>query len=399
MLVDLRKFCRLDRVRFVPSKTVSQFPPMGTLFLQASADKLQVHNGRDDIAKHDTLDSIYAMVEPGFEIGYALSSEEHGPRELVAQARRAEEVGFAFALISDHFHPWTDRQGQSPFVWSVIGGIAEATTRLRLGTGVTCPLMRTHPAIIAHAAASATAMMPGRFFLGLGTGENLNEHILGKHWPEPDVRLEMLEEAVGLIRLLWGGETVSHRGRYYTVENARIYSRPPEPPPVMIAGSGRKSSALAGKIGDGYIGTKPDQEAVQLFENAGGRGKPRYGQITVCWAADEAAARKTAHEIWPNAGIPGELRQELKLPAHFEQAAATVSEDDVAKVIVCGPDPQRHLDQIRTYQDAGFDHIYVHQVGKDQEGFFRFYADEIMPRLGRIRPERQVAGTQAARRR
>src|SRR5881275_3584295 len=164
------------------------------------------------------------MVEPGFEIGYALSSEEHGPRELVAQARRAEEVGFAFALISDHFHPWTERQGQSPFVWSVIGGIAEATTRLRLGTGVTCPLMRTHPAIIAHAAASVTAMMPGRFFLGLGTGENLNEHILGKHWPPIQLRQEMLREAVKILRLLWRGGNQSYYGKYYTVENAEIFS-------------------------------------------------------------------------------------------------------------------------------------------------------------------------------
>jgi coenzyme F420-dependent glucose-6-phosphate dehydrogenase len=370
---------------------------MGPLLLESLPGKVLIHNGSDDIANPDTLNGITEVVGQGLEIGYALSSEEHGPRELVAQARRAEEVGFTFALISDHYHPWTDRQGQSPFVWSVIGGIAEATTRLQLGTGVTCPLMRTHPAVIAQAAATAAAMMPGRFFLGLGTGENLNEHILGEHWPEADVRLEMLEEAVGLIRLLWGGETVSHRGRYYTVENARIYSRPPQPPPIMIAGSGRKSSTVAGKLADGYIGTKPDEDAVRLFENGGGLGKPRYGQITVCWAPDEAAARKTAHEIWPNAGIPGELKQELKLPAHFEQAVETVSEDDVAKLIVCGPDPERHLQQIRTYRDAGFDHIYIHQVG-DQEGFFRFYADEILPRL-EVRPEQRALRPKAAQRR
>jgi coenzyme F420-dependent glucose-6-phosphate dehydrogenase len=323
-----------------------------------------------------------------FEIGYALSSEEHPPRDLLAQARRAEETGFRFALISDHFHPWTDRQGQSSFVWSVIGGIAQATSRLSLGTGVTCPLMRIHPAVIAQAAATAAAMMPGRFFLGVGSGENLNEHILGDHWPEADVRLEMLEEAVSLIRRLWEGETLSHRGRYYRVENARIYSRPDQPPPILVAGSGKKATALAGRIGDGFIGTKPDAEVVKSFEDAGGRGKPRYGQMTVCWAADEAAARKTAHAVWPTAGMPGELSQELKLPAHFEQVAQTVSEEDVAKVIVCGPDPQRHLDRIHEYQKAGFDHVYVHQVGADQEGFFRFYQREVLPRF---QPARSVA--------
>jgi coenzyme F420-dependent glucose-6-phosphate dehydrogenase len=320
-----------------------------------------------------------------FEIGYALSSEEHGPGDLVAQARRAEETGFHFALISDHFHPWTDSQGQSPFVWSVIGGIAQTTSRLSLGTGVTCPLMRIHPAVIAQAAATAAAMMPGRFFLGVGSGENLNEHILGDHWPEADVRLEMLEEAVDLIRRLWGGETLSHRGRHYTVENARIYTRPEQPPPILVAGSGKKATALAGRIGDGFIGTKPDADAVKSFENAGGQDKPRYGQMTVCWAGDEATARRTAHAIWPTAGMPGELSQELKLPAHFEQVAQTVSEEDVAEVIVCGTDPQRHLDRIQEYRQAGFDHVYIHQVGPDQEGFFRFYQREVLPRLEPLR--------------
>src|SRR5881227_3193228 len=182
------------------------------------------------------------MVEPGFEIGYALSSEEHGPRELVAQARRAEEVDFAFALISDHFHPWTDRQGQSAFVWSVIGGIAQATSRLRLGTGVTCPTIRIHPAIVAQAAATAAAMMPGRFFLGVGSGENLNEHILGDRWPFPDERIEMLEEAIEVIRQLWEGGYQTHRGRHYRVEKARIYTLPEELPPIAVAAAGRTAA-------------------------------------------------------------------------------------------------------------------------------------------------------------
>jgi G6PDH family F420-dependent oxidoreductase len=324
------------------------------------------------------------MTNSGFEVGYSLSSEEHDPVALVKQAQRAEAAGFSFAMISDHFHPWTDRQGQSPFVWNVIGAIATVTSRLRLGTGVTCPLIRVHPAVIAQAAATSAAMMPGRFFLGVGTGENLNEHILGRHWPEPEVRLEMLEEAVGVIRRLWSGDLVSHRGRHYTIENARIYTRPPEPPPILVAASGRKAAALAGRMGDGIISTTPDAEALKLFSASGGEGKPRYGQITVCWAANEATARRTAHEFWPTAALAGGLRQELPLPSHFEQAAATVREDDVAREIVCGPDPEAHLDQIRAYRDAGFDHIYIHQIGPDQEGFFGFYQRELAPRLASL---------------
>lgn len=318
------------------------------------------------------------------EIGYSLSSEEHEPGALVAHAGRAEEVGFSFALISDHFHPWISRQGHSPFVWTVIGGIAQVTSRLSLGTGVTCPLIRTHPAVIAQAAATAAAMMPGRFFLGVGSGENLNEHVVGTHWPEADVRLEMLEEAVQVIRLLWRGDEVSHRGRHYMVENARIYTRPSEPPPIYVAGSGKKSAGIAGKIGDGYVGTAPNQEAIAAFESAGGRGKPKYGQLTICWAEDERQARKTAFELWPTAGLNGELTQELKLPTHFEQAVKPLKEQDVADKVVCGPRAEAYLEQINQYAEAGYDHIYLHQIGPDQEGFFRFFERELKPVLGRL---------------
>jgi G6PDH family F420-dependent oxidoreductase len=313
------------------------------------------------------------------EIGYALSSEEHAPNQLVKNARRAEEVGFTFALISDHFHPWVSGQGHSPFVWSVIGAIAHATERLRLGTGVTCPLIRIHPAIIAHAAATAAAMMPGRFFLGLGTGENLNEHILGDRWPPYEVRREMFEEAVEIIRLLWQGGEQSYHGAYYTVENARLYTLPDQPPPIMIAAGGPQAAELAARIGDGLIRTSPEAEVVKGFEKAGGARKPRYGQVTVCWAQDEAEARRTAYEIWPNAANQGELSQELPTPAHFEQAAKMVTEEQVAKSVICGPDSQRHIEAIRTYIDAGYDHVYVHQVGRDQEGFFNFYQQQVLP--------------------
>ena len=312
------------------------------------------------------------------EIGYALSSEEHPPSDLVRNARRAEEAGFTFALISDHFHPWIDRQGQSPFVWSVIGGIAHATERLRVGTGVTCPMIRIHPAIIAHAAATSAAMMPGRFFLGVGTGENLNEHVLGDKWPASHVRREMLEEAVEIIRLLWEGGSQDYDGAYYTVENARLYTLPDEPPPIVVAASGERAAELAGRIGDGFVGTSANRELLETFERSGGAGKPRYGQLTVCYAADEAQARRTAHEYWPTAGIRGELSQELPMPAHFEQAAQLVTEEQVAEAVVCGPDPQRHVEKIREYVDAGYDHVYVHQIGPDQEGFLAFYEKEIL---------------------
>ncbi len=313
------------------------------------------------------------------EIGYALVSEEHRPNELVRNARLAEEAGFSFALISDHFHPWVEAQGQSPFVWSVIGGIAQVTSRLRLGTGVTCPTIRIHPAIIAQAAATAAEMMPGRFFLGVGTGESLNEHILGGAWPSATIRRDMLEEAIDLIRTLWKGGNRNYDGNYFTVQNARIYTLPDRLPEILVAAGGPRAAELAGEIGDGLIVTAPDRAVVQRFVEAGGSGKPRIGQISSCWATDEAAARRTAHRIWPNAALPGELSQELPLPRHFEQAAQMLSEEDVAAAVICGPDPQRHIARIQEFIDAGVDQIYVHQAGPDQEGFFRFYQREVLP--------------------
>jgi coenzyme F420-dependent glucose-6-phosphate dehydrogenase len=330
---------------------------------------------------------------PMVRIGYALSSEEHRPSDLVRHARLAEEAGFSFALISDHFHPWIDAQGQSPFVWSVIGGIAETTSSLELGTGVTCPTIRIHPAIIAHAAATAGAMMEGRFFLGVGTGENLNEHILGNRWPDWDVRARMLREAVQVIRELWKGEVASFEGEFYTVENARLYTLPEHKVPIHVAASGPRSARLAGEIGDGFIGTSPEKGVIDAF-GGGRRGKrPRYGQLTVCWGGDERAARRTAHRTWPAAAIPGESGQELPNPAHFEQLAKIVTEDMIAERIVCGPDIDRHVESIQAYVDAGYDHVYIHQIGPDQEGFLKAYARDVLPRFaGRTRGRRSEQG-------
>jgi coenzyme F420-dependent glucose-6-phosphate dehydrogenase len=314
-------------------------------------------------------------------IGYALSSEEQTPNDMVHNARKAEDIGFDFLMISDHYHPWIDRQGQSPFVWSVIGGIAATTRRIPLGTGVTCPSMRIHPAIIAQAAATSAAMMPGRFFLGLGSGENLNEHILGDHWPPAQVRIEMFEEAIAVIHKLWEGEETSFWGDYFTVENAKIYTLPDELPHIYIAASASTTAELAGKLGDGIISTSPDEEVLDTFRRSGGQNKPSYGQVTVCYHEDEKQARKLAYEWWPQTVLPGVLKADLPTPAHFEQAIQLVTEEMVAEKIPCGPEKELHLEEIRKMIEAGFDHVYIHQVGPDQEGFFRFYEQEILPEL------------------
>ena len=309
--------------------------------------------------------------------GYALSSEEHRPRALIDNAARAEQAGFDFAMLSDHFHPWTDRQGQSPFAWTVLGGIARATNRITVGTGVTALSVRIHPAILAQAAATTADLLPGRFWFGVGTGENLNEHVLGDAWPEHSMRAAMLEEAVGLIRELWTGELVDHDGEFYRVSRARIFTLPETLPPILIAASGEESATLARKIGDGLITTAPDKKVIKAY---GAKG-PKVGQVTMCWAQDEKTARRTALEWWPTAAIPGDNGTELPLPSSFESLAELVTEDALAEQIACGPDPEVHLAKVKPYLDAGLDHVYLHQVGPDQEGFIRFAERELLPRL------------------
>ncbi|MCK2212608.1 TIGR03557 family F420-dependent LLM class oxidoreductase [Actinomadura sp. ATCC 31491] len=312
--------------------------------------------------------------------GYFLSSEEHGPKELVRQAKAAERAGFEALWISDHFHPWLDEQGQAPFVWSVIGALAEATS-LPITTAVTCPLVRTHPVIIAHAAATSAALTGGRFRLGVGTGEALNEHVVDSRWPPLAERLDMLEEAVEIMRELFTGKLVTHRGRHYNVDTARLYTLPDEPAPILMSGFGEKSTELAGRIADGYITTMPDADAVKRYRDAGGAGKPVCGGLKACYAADEATARKTVHRLWPTQGIKGEASQLLPLPRHFEQLAEMVSEDDAVGGSPVGPDPETHVQAIRQYVDAGFDEVYVSQIGQDQDAFFDFYAREVLPRV------------------
>lgn len=312
-------------------------------------------------------------------IGLFVSAEEHGGRTLLEQAGLGEEAGFRDLLISDHYHPWNEAQGQAPFVWAVTGAIA-ATTGLRITTGVTCPTVRTHPAIIAQAAATMGELSGGRFRLGVGSGEALNEHILGDRWPEADVRLEMLEEAVEVMRALWQGSEVSHRGRYYTVENARIYTLPERPVEVIVSGFGPKATALAARIADGYITTKPSSDFLEQYKVAGGKG-PTLGALKACYGPDEAEARRLAHRLWANEELPGELAQVLPTPTHFEQASQLVTEDMVAETVPCGPDPERHAASITQYLEAGFDEIYINQMGPDLAGYLKFFNDEVRPRL------------------
>ena len=315
------------------------------------------------------------------EYGYWLSSEEHTPLDLVRDAARAEELGFSFAMISDHFHPWIDAQGHSPFVWSVLGGIAQATERIEVATGVTCPLIRLHPAIVAQAAATVGAMLPGRFTLGLGTGENLNEHVLGARWPAPDERIEMLEEAIQVIRLLWEGGERTHRGRHYTVDHARLYTLPEARIPIAVAASKPLAAELAGRVGDALVTTEPNEETVAQYREGGGDG-PRYGEVKICWAESEAAAKQTVFELWRHSGLGGTINQELPRPSDFDAVAESVSIEMATEGVPCGPDPAPVLAEVEKWRKAGFDRIALHQVGPDQAGFFRFWEQELQPELG-----------------
>jgi G6PDH family F420-dependent oxidoreductase len=315
------------------------------------------------------------------ELGYALSSEEHSPADLVRNARMAEDAGFAFGLISDHIHPWVDAQGHSGFVWTVLGGIAHATSDFRIGTGVTCPTMRIHPAIVAHAAATTACLMPARFFLGVGTGENLNEHVLGAKWPAPDERLEMLEEAVEVMRLLWQGGYQTHRGKHYTVENLRIFDVPDEQIDVAVAAMQPNAAELAGRIGDALVNVAPAPEIIEKFDDAGGKGKPKYGQVTVCWAKSKEEAKKTAWEVWPNALVEGSASQELPLPKDFEQLVEAREADELEGTVTLGPDADEYLDELKEYERAGYTHVYIHQIGPDQEGFLGFAKNELLSRF------------------
>lgn len=314
-------------------------------------------------------------------LGYALSSEEHLPSTLARNAALAESAGFEFAMISDHYHPWTEQQGQSGFVWATLGTIAAHTTRLRVGTGVTCPIQRLHPAIVAQAAATTAELFGDRFFLGLGAGENLNEHVTGARWPPVKERHGRLREAVTIIRALWSGKEVSYDGRYFIVDQAKLYSLPRTSPRIFIAGTGPESAALAAECGDGFIGLEPDRDLLRPFSGKGKKHKPTIGQVTVCYASSVKTAHATVQRWWPQAGLSGDLSWELKTPALIESACEALTPETMVEHIACGPDPKVHLRAIRKFADAGYDHVYVHQIGPDQKGFLDFYRAKVIAKL------------------
>jgi coenzyme F420-dependent glucose-6-phosphate dehydrogenase len=305
------------------------------------------------------------------EIGYWLSSEEHSPSELVANAQRAEDAGFSYVLISDHFHPWVNAQGHSPFVWGVIGAIAQATDRIRLGTAVTCPLIRMHPVLVAQAAATSALLMDGRFFLGVGTGEALNEHVTGARWPRADERLDMLDEALEIITKLWRGDYETYRGNHYTVEQARVYDVPDTPPELIVAAAADQAAKLAAKWGDGLISTAPSGDVVEAYKQAGG-GEPIHGKVTGCFAASKEDAVRVALERQPNTAMGGTISQDLPLPRDFETVAELVRAEDLADAMSLGDDPGVWRDGIEQFDRLGFTHICLHDVSEDQTGFIEF---------------------------
>jgi coenzyme F420-dependent glucose-6-phosphate dehydrogenase len=312
--------------------------------------------------------------------GLTLSSEEHPPGRLIELAQGAEEAGFDFVSISDHFHPWISEQGHSPFVWTVLGGIAQATETLEVGVGVTAPIMRIHPAINAHAVATTATLLEGRFTWGVGSGEALNEHVLGHRWPPADVRQEMLEEAIHIVRQLWTGESVTHRGSHYVVEDARIFDLPATLPPIVVSAFGPESARLAARIGDGLWTTGLKEDVIDTYRDEGGKGAI-WSQLSLCWDPDRDTAIDRAHRQWPNTGLPGQLAQDLRTVEHFEQAVEMVGRSDIESSLPCGPDPEPTVESIRQARDLGIDHIYLHQIGNPLDGFLEFWQQEIRPSI------------------
>lgn len=315
------------------------------------------------------------------QVGYTIMGEQAGPKQLVADAVRAEEAGFDFLAASDHYNPWLEEQGHSPYTWSVLGAIAQATERIRLMTYVTCPTMRYHPAVVAQKAATVQLLSDGRFTLGLGAGERLNEHVTGRPWPSVDVRHDLLTEAVEIIRDLLGGGTVTRRGAV-EVDGARLWDLPDVPPQIGVAVSGPASSELAGRLADAMIAVEPDPQLGRDFDAAGGAGKPRIGQTALSYDADPATARRRAREQfrWFGGGWP--VNAELPGPPHFAAASESVTEDDVAEAMPCGPDVDAHVDAVRAFVDAGFTDVAVVQIGGDQQDRFLDWArTDLLPAL------------------
>jgi G6PDH family F420-dependent oxidoreductase len=314
--------------------------------------------------------------------GYTVMGEQAGPKQLVRDAIRAEEAGFDFIAASDHYFPCLAEQGHSPYVWSVLGAIAHATERIELMTYVTCPTMRYHPTVVAQKAATVQLLSDGRFMLGIGAGENLNEHIMGRGWPGVDVRHEMLRDALEIIRPLLAGKTVTYRGQHLQAEAARLWDVPPDAPSIGVAVSGPRSCEVAGRYADVMIAVQPSRQLGELFEAAGGTGKRRVGQIAVSFDPDVDAARKRALEQFRWFGGGWKVMAELPGPKNFDAASRFVREEDVARGIPCGPDVDAHVRAVRRFVDAGFTDVALVQVGgAQQDQFIDWATSDLLPAL------------------
>lgn len=314
-------------------------------------------------------------------IGYSLMTEQRSPADIVADAKLAEDAGFDFATMSDHFHPWIEAQGHAGYAWSMLGAVSQATSRLPVTTYVTAPIIRYHPVIVAQKAATIGLLMPGRFRLGLGSGENLNEHVVGLGFPSADIRQDMLAEAVQIIRALWSGGDVTFHGDFFDVERAHLFDLPEESIQIGVAAGGSESAKLAGEIADFLITTSPKAELIETFSSAGGDPGTVVGQMNVCWGNDEQAARKLAHTMngWTVAGW--RVQSELVGPESFQEIADQATEDQVAETVPCGPDLDRIVESFKKYADAGFTEVAITQIGPDQAGFCKIFADELAPKL------------------
>jgi G6PDH family F420-dependent oxidoreductase len=319
------------------------------------------------------------------QIGYKLAAEAFGPDELVRQAILAEEAGFDFVEMSDHFHPWLDVQGHSPFAWSVLPVIAAKTERIGLATGVTCPSVRYHPAIVAQAAATLAIVSGGRFTLGIGAGERLNEHVTGQGFPAVRERHERLREALEIIRLLWRGGYRSYDGKHLRLEDARVFDLPGELPVIAVAASGPASARIAAELGDGLFATEPDGDLVRTWRELGGHG-PAYAELPLSWAPDEDAAVQAVLEKSKFALTGWKVMAELPNPVNFEAATASITPGQVRAQVACGPDASAHLKMARQYAEAGFDHLVTMNMGPDPDGFIDFFARELARPLRELTP-------------
>jgi G6PDH family F420-dependent oxidoreductase len=313
-------------------------------------------------------------------IGYTLMCEQTDPRQLVRDAVRGEQAGFDFEVMSDHYFPWLDSQAHAPNAWATLGAVANATERVELMTYVTCPIMRYHPAVVAQQAATVGLLSEGRFLLGLGAGENLNEHVVGRGWPPANVRHEMFDEAVRIIRELFGGGYVNFTGQHFRVDSAKLWDVGDPPPRIGIAVSGPQSVRLAGEYADALIAVEPDSSLISAYDAAGGAGKPRIGQVPICWDPSEDAAVARAHDQFRWFGLTWKVNADLPGTAGFEAASSFVRPEDVAESIPCGDDVDAVLEGAKAFADAGFTHLALVQIGGDHQAPFLEWSEKsLMP--------------------